>query len=172
MKQSAAGSLAVLALGSNLPSRPRWLDVARAAIEGAGIEVLATTPRWNTVPIGTVSQPDYLNQLLLVAGRRRGAEWLELVRAVEARAGRRRGLPKGPRTLDLDIILIQDESWATAELQVPHPGLLNRPYLLRGSALLVPDWIHPEEGLSMTELAWRGLTGCWALGDPAVGSSG
>ena len=166
MNLTAGGSLAVLALGSNLRPRERWLDVALALFQEQGVEVMAATPRWNTAPIGAISQPDFLNQLLLVRGRRRrrGLGWLQLAREAESRAGRRRGVPKGPRKLDVDVILIEGESWDSPELTVPHPGLLTRPYLLRGAAQLAPDWIHPAEGRSIAELAQRRLTGSWAGG--------
>ncbi len=164
MNLTAGSSLAVLALGSNLRPRERWLDVALALFQEQGVEVMAATPRWNTAPIGAISQPDFLNQLLLVRGRRRGLGWLQLAREAESRAGRCRGVPKGPRKLDVDVILIEGESWDSPELTVPHPGLLTRPYLLRGAAQLAPDWIHPAEGRSIAELAQRRLTGSWAEG--------
>jgi 7,8-dihydro-6-hydroxymethylpterin-pyrophosphokinase len=63
----------------------------------------------------------------------------------------------------VDIILIERQSWETEELTVPHPGLLTRPYLLRGAAELVPDWSHPVLGISIRELARQLLTGSWAL---------
>ncbi|MGC2192128.1 MAG: 2-amino-4-hydroxy-6-hydroxymethyldihydropteridine diphosphokinase [Candidatus Dormiibacterota bacterium] len=158
---------AVLALGSNLAPRARWLDLALDVLEEEGATVLASTPRWNTAPIGALPQPDYLNQLLLVQGLFGGLGWLELAHAAEARAGRRRGVVGGPRTLDVDVVLIGGERWDSPDLTVPHPGLLHRPYLLRGSSQLVPDWIHPAEGLSISELARRDLTGSWAWADPA-----
>lgn len=172
MSQPAGSSQAVLALGSNLPPRGRWLDLALDFLGEEGIRVIATTARWNTTPLGPVPQPDYLNQLLLVRGPRRGLGWLDLAQAAEVRAGRRREVSKGPRTLDVDVILIESESWDSPELTVPHPGLLQRPYLLRGAAQLVPDWTHPLEGLSIAELARRDLTGCWAWVDPARSGAG
>ncbi|HVB14322.1 MAG TPA: 2-amino-4-hydroxy-6-hydroxymethyldihydropteridine diphosphokinase [Candidatus Dormibacteraeota bacterium] len=168
MKTAAAteGSQAVLALGSNLPRRAAWLDLALTVFKEEGVAVIGSTPRWNTAAIGTVAQPDFLNQLLLVRGPRQGQGWLQLAQAAEARAGRRRGVPKGPRTLDVDVILIEGESWDSRELTVPHPGLLQRPYLLRGVAQLVPDWIHPIEGIPIAALARRHLTGSWAWREP------
>lgn len=166
MNRPDGSSQAVLALGSNLASRSRWLDLAIEFLEEEGLPVVATTPRWNTAPIGPVSQPDFLNQLLLVEDRRQGMGWLELARAVEARAGRRHSVSQGPRTLDVDVILIQGESWDSPEFMVPHPGLRRRPYLLRGCGLLVPNWIHPSEGLSIEHLARRELRGSWSWAPP------
>ncbi|MGC1908886.1 MAG: 2-amino-4-hydroxy-6-hydroxymethyldihydropteridine diphosphokinase [Candidatus Dormiibacterota bacterium] len=172
MSSLARSSQAVLALGSNLEPRTHWLDLAVDLLHEVGVQVLASTPRWNTIPIGALPQPDYLNQLLLAQGPLHGPGWLELAQAAEGRAGRRREVPKGPRTLDVDIILIEGESWTSPELTVPHPGLLHRPYLLRGAAQLVPDWIHPSEGISMAVLARRDLSGSWAIDPPTVSGSG
>lgn len=152
----------MLALGSNLAQRTAYLDLALQVFAEEGVPVLASTPRWNTVPIGTLPQPDFLNQLLLVEGSRSGRGWLELAHLAEERSGRRRLLAKGPRTLDVDVILIEGEQWDSPELTVPHPGLLLRPYLLRGARLLVPDWRHAGEGLSIRDLAERHLNGIWA----------
>lgn len=164
---------ALLALGSNLPPRDHWLDLALAHFRQAEVEVVGQGPRWNTLPVGTLAQPDFLNQLLLLRGRLGGLGWLRLAQDAEARAGRRRLVPKGPRTLDVDVILIQGQRYRSPELTVPHPGLLARPYLLRGAAQLVPDWIHPDAGLSIGELARRRLVGSWANPDrPATGVDG
>ncbi|HVC38622.1 MAG TPA: 2-amino-4-hydroxy-6-hydroxymethyldihydropteridine diphosphokinase [Candidatus Dormibacteraeota bacterium] len=157
-------SRAVLALGSNLPPRPEWLEVALSVLAESSVEVVARTPRWHTRPIGEVAQPDFLNQLLLAEGLQQGREWLELAQRAEDRAGRSRSVPKGPRRLDVDLILIEDEHWESADLTVPHPGLLLRPYLLRGAAQLVPTWVHPVEGQTIAALARRLLTGSW--GEP------
>jgi 2-amino-4-hydroxy-6-hydroxymethyldihydropteridine diphosphokinase len=154
---------AVLALGSNQPPREAFLDLALSEFEEHGTEILAAGPRWNTAPVDAPAQPDFLNQVVLLRGPRSGLGWLELAQAAEARAGRRRVVDRGPRTLDVDVILIEDEHWDTPDLHVPHPGLLIRPYLLRGTALVVPDWIAPDQGRTIMELARQRLTGSWAL---------
>ncbi|MGA8206823.1 MAG: 2-amino-4-hydroxy-6-hydroxymethyldihydropteridine diphosphokinase [Candidatus Dormiibacterota bacterium] len=154
---------AVLALGSNQPSRGSFLDLALTEFQEQGTEILAAGPRWNTAPIDGPAQPDFLNQVVLLRGPRSGPDWLELALGAEARAGRRRGIDRGPRTLDVDVILIEDERWDTPDLRVPHLELLTRPYLLRGTALLVPEWIAPEQGLTIMELARQRLTGSWAF---------
>jgi 2-amino-4-hydroxy-6-hydroxymethyldihydropteridine diphosphokinase len=154
---------AVLALGSNRGPRERHLDLALKVFKDRQVVILAAGPRWNTAPLDAPAQPDFLNQVVLVQGSLSGLDWLELAQAAEARAGRRRGIERGPRTLDVDVILLEDESWDTPELVVPHPGLLTRPYLLRGADLVAPDWIVPGQGMTVTELARERLTGAWVL---------
>ncbi len=154
-------TLAVLGLGSNLPLRERWLDLASAVIGRAPATILRATPRWNTIPRGAPPQPDYLNQLLLVRGPWGGLGWLELARRAEAAAGRRRMVSKGPRTLDVDVVLVEGEASSGPELRLPHPALLERPHLLAGAAALVPLWTLPDGPMPLAELAAERLGGCW-----------
>jgi 2-amino-4-hydroxy-6-hydroxymethyldihydropteridine diphosphokinase len=157
------GTKALLALGSNLAPREAWLDLGTTVLVEAGAGLLGSSPRWHTSAVGAPPQQDFLNQVLLLRDLRSGPQWLALAHTAEGRAGRRRSVPHGPRTLDVDVILIAGESWESEELTVPHPGLLTRPYLLRAAADLVPDWSHPALGTSMRELARQLLTGSWAL---------
>lgn len=156
---------AVLALGSNQKPRKEFLDLALTELQDRGIELLAAGPRWNTAPVDAPPQPDFLNQVVLVRGSRSGLGWLELAQAAEARAGRRRGIAQGPRTLDVDVILIEAEHWDTPQLRVPHHALMTRPYLLRGTALVAPEWVPPGQELTILALARQRLGGSWALGD-------
>jgi 2-amino-4-hydroxy-6-hydroxymethyldihydropteridine diphosphokinase len=156
---------AVLALGSNLNPRAVFLDLALTEFQDQGIELLAAGPRWNTAPVDAPPQPDFLNQVVLVRGPRSGLGWLELAQAAEARGGRQRGIGQGPRTLDVDVILIEGEHWDTSELRVPHHGLMTRPYLIRGTALVAPDWIVPGQGKTILALARQRLGGSWAWAD-------
>jgi 2-amino-4-hydroxy-6-hydroxymethyldihydropteridine diphosphokinase len=156
------GSLAVLGLGSNLPDRERWLDLGTSALLGPAVELVCATPRWNTVPRGAPPQPDYLNQLLLLRSELGGSEWLLRAEAAELLAGRRRGVAKGPRTLDVDVLLVEGERSATPRLTLPHPAILERPHLLAGAAAMVPSWRLPGYDMPISEIARMRLEGCWA----------
>ncbi|MGC1184803.1 MAG: 2-amino-4-hydroxy-6-hydroxymethyldihydropteridine diphosphokinase [Candidatus Dormiibacterota bacterium] len=162
MSTLRGNSAAVLALGSNLPPRNHWLDLALAQLGAEEVQLVAATSRWHTAAIGSVPQPDFLNQLVLVEAARQGLDWLALAQTLEVRAGRRRAIPQGPRTLDVDVILLGGQVWASAELTVPHPALLERPYLLRGVADLVPDWLLPGDGRALATVARDVLVGSWA----------
>jgi 2-amino-4-hydroxy-6-hydroxymethyldihydropteridine diphosphokinase len=152
---------AVLALGSNLGWRERNLDEAAARLAAAGVRVLAATPRWNTAPIGAPPQPDYLNQLVLAEGRPDPWGWLAV--AQEAEGERRRLIAKGPRRLDVDVILVEGEESSDPRLVLPHPALGQRPYLLRGAALLAPEWTLGRGGPRVLELAREVLPPDWRL---------
>ncbi len=153
---------AVLALGSNLQPRDWWLDQGTATLVAEGGRALRLTPRWNTRTVGGPPQPDYLNQLLLLEGRLDGRGWLRVAQLAESLAGRRRSVLKGPRRLDVDVILVEAEEVATPDLVIPHPALLERAYLLAGAASLVPLWIVGREGLSLLQLAEQRLPPLWA----------
>ncbi len=155
---------ALLALGSNLGPRERNLDLAWTHLAEAGVRVLAATQRWNTAPIGAPPQPDYLNQLLLAEGR--PDPWGWLVAAQEAEGERSRLIDKGPRRLDVDVILVEGEESSDPRLHLPHPALLERPYLLLGAALLVPRWRVGRGGPAILEVARKSLPPGWCLDLP------
>ncbi len=134
------------------------------------MELQSASPRWNTAPIGAAPQPDYLDQLLLLRGTLEPLGWLRAARAAEAAAGRLRSLAAGPRTLDVDVILVEGESREGPELILPHPALLTRPYLLLGAAALVPDWRLPGSGRTLAELARARLAGPWRPPAPRGGA--
>ncbi|NNM96896.1 MAG: 2-amino-4-hydroxy-6-hydroxymethyldihydropteridine diphosphokinase [Candidatus Dormibacteraeota bacterium] len=152
----------MLALGSNLDPRGRWLDHARETLHELGAVELASTPRWNTLPVGGPPQPDFLNQMLLVQGRWDGWGWLRVAQLAEIRAGRVRSVDKGPRRLDVDVILVAGVAISSPELSIPHRALLDRPFLLAGAAALVPHWTPPGWHATIGELASARLRRAWA----------
>ena len=163
---------AVLSLGSNLGARDRWLTLATQSLERSGARLLASTPRWNTRPRAAPPQPDYLNQLLLMDAPLDGLGWLALAEEAENSAGRLRSVPKGPRTLDVDVVLVLGETAAGPRLSLPHPALFDRPHLLAGAAALVPEWHPAGSDLSVIEIAREQLTGSWARPVPIRGAAG
>lgn len=158
----SAPTQAVLALGSNLQPRAGWLERAGDTLKELGAVVLASTPQWNTFPVGGPPQPDFLNQLLLVQGPWDGWGWLRVAQLTEARAGRLRSVHKGPRRLDVDVVLVGALAISSPELSIPHPALLERPFLLAGAAALVPHWSPAGWGPELAELAAARLRGAWA----------
>ena len=168
----AKGRLVVLGLGSNLPDRERWLDLGTSALIGPGVRLVKTTPRWNTAPRGAPPQPDYLNQLLLLRANLGGGDWLLRAESAEQLAGRRRGVAKGPRTLDVDVLMVEGELSDTPRLTLPHPAILERPHLLAGAAALVPSWRLPGYDLPLSEIAKMILRGSWEWRAALTGGGG
>lgn len=128
-----------LALGSNLGDRAAQLELAARLLEEAGVHVLRASPVIETEPFGVTDQPRFLNQVLEVEWAGSARELLAVAKAVERRAGRRPRRRWGPRELDVDILLLGDERIDEPDLQVPHPGLWERDFVLRPLAALRPD---------------------------------
>lgn len=146
-------SIAYVAIGSNIaPFRqiPRCLDLLHG-IPASG--VCAESSWYRTRPWGIETQPDFIN---LVVGLRTRLSPLGLLRetqGIEVKLKRRRGLKNGPRTIDLDILLFGQLILKESHLQVPHPGLLLRDFMLTPLIEIAPDAVHPEHGLPVSQLA-------------------
>jgi 2-amino-4-hydroxy-6-hydroxymethyldihydropteridine diphosphokinase len=119
---------AVLSIGSNLGDRAAALQ---AVVEAFRPWLVAVSPVYETEPWGPVPQDDYLNAVLLVRDDGAGPrEWLERARAAEHAAGRTRDVRWGPRTLDVDVIAVDDVLSADPELTLPHPRAAERAFVL------------------------------------------
>ncbi|MFL5487482.1 MAG: 2-amino-4-hydroxy-6-hydroxymethyldihydropteridine diphosphokinase [Gemmatimonadaceae bacterium] len=129
--------VAYIALGSNLGQREVFLAQARRAIsELSRTRVLAETDAEETAPIGPVAQGPFLNQMIAIETELSPHDLLAELQRIEADAGRVRAERWGPRTLDLDIVLFENQSIRAPGLTVPHPELSNRHFWLRELATL------------------------------------
>ncbi|HEY4671996.1 MAG TPA: 2-amino-4-hydroxy-6-hydroxymethyldihydropteridine diphosphokinase [Gemmatimonadaceae bacterium] len=129
--------VAYIALGSNLGQREVFLAEARRAIAGLDLtRVLAQTDAEETEPIGPVAQGPFLNQMVAIETELSPQDLLAALKQIELAAGRVRSTRWGPRTLDLDIVLFENQSVQDPELTVPHPELSNRAFWIRELAEL------------------------------------
>ncbi|MEM9561318.1 MAG: 2-amino-4-hydroxy-6-hydroxymethyldihydropteridine diphosphokinase [Actinomycetota bacterium] len=126
---------AYLGLGSNLGDRRATLRQAVAAIP----EVVAVSPVYETDPVGGPEQGAFLNIVVELETRRSPRELLELCRELEAAAGRVRVVRWGPRTLDVDVLLVGEESVDEDDLTVPHPRMAERNFVVVPLLDLAPD---------------------------------
>jgi 2-amino-4-hydroxy-6-hydroxymethyldihydropteridine diphosphokinase len=123
---------AYLALGSNLGEREANLEFARTELPTAGVHIVAVSSVEETEPFGGVAQPMFLNQVLEVDTDHPPGALLRVCKEIESRAGRRPGGERwGPRELDIDILLYGHLKIDSPELQIPHPELVRREFLLR-----------------------------------------
>ena len=129
--------VAYVALGSNLGQREVFLAQARRSIaELPDTRVLGETSVEETAPIGPVQQGPFLNQMIAIETELSPKSLLRELMKIEAAAGRVRETRWGPRTLDLDIVLFENQSISAPDLKIPHPELSNRPFWLRELAEL------------------------------------
>jgi 2-amino-4-hydroxy-6-hydroxymethyldihydropteridine diphosphokinase len=155
--------LAAIALGSNLESRfgdrAENLREAVRRIEALG-EVRAVSSFYDTEPVGYREQPRFLNAAMLLKTELGPRELMRGLLGVERAMGRIRGgrereggaVPKGPRVIDLDLLLYGDWVLWAEELMLPHPRMEERRFVLEPLAEIAPEWVHPVLGATVREL--------------------
>lgn len=135
---------AVIALGSNMGDSEGFLNGAVQAFRESRYfrHVQVSDFLW-TKPYGYTEQADFLNGVVLCETVYSPHALLDVLQAAEQRAGRERKLHWGPRTLDLDLIFYEDKIISDARLQVPHPGVQDRAFVLAPLVQLAPYYWHP-----------------------------
>lgn len=138
-----------LGLGSNVGDRRATLDSGICALEAPDLHVLRISPVYETEPQGLREQEWFLNLVVEAETTLFPRQLLQRIRRVERSFGRKRGVPNGPRTLDIDILFFARSTIHTLDLQVPHPRYAERRFVLAPLADLAPDWRDPLTGKSM-----------------------
>lgn len=146
-QQRSAETVAYIALGSNVGDREGTLHSAIAALRELG-SVDATSSFYETAPVGLVEQPDFLNAVVALRTALPPQELMTALLRVEQQHGRDRSasVPKGPRTLDLDLLSYGDIVMETPTLMLPHPSLAERRFVLVPLTEFAPQWRHPVSG--------------------------
>jgi 2-amino-4-hydroxy-6-hydroxymethyldihydropteridine diphosphokinase len=142
-----------IALGSNLGNREDYLRSAMAALGQLG-EVKAVSSFYETEPVGTVPQPDFLNAVVELWTALPPEQLLTALLRIELEHGRDRntGPPKGPRTLDLDLLSYGALVLKMPLLTLPHPALVERRFVLAPLAEIAPRWRHPISGKTAMQM--------------------
>ena len=140
-----------LALGTNLGDRVANLQAAREAL-APQIRVLQESPIYVTPPWGYLDQPDFLNQVIEVETVLHPIPLLHLLKDIEAKLGREATFRNGPRLIDLDILFYEQEVVEGEVLQIPHPRLQDRAFVLVPLNDLAPDFMHPVLHKSVREM--------------------
>jgi 2-amino-4-hydroxy-6-hydroxymethyldihydropteridine diphosphokinase len=143
-------STVYLSLGSNLGDREANL---RAALER--LHPQRVSPIYETEPVDYTEQPLFLNLVAELETSLTPRELLERTQAIERELGRVRGIPKGPRTLDIDILFYGDAVVREPDLEIPHPRLHERRFVLEPLADLAPGLRHPVTELTVREMLAR-----------------
>jgi len=121
-------------------------------LEATGIHILRRSSIYETEPQDLPHQPWFLNLVVEVETELFPRLLLARVQAIELGMGRKRVVPKGPRPIDIDILLFGNFVIGTRELQVPHPRISERRFVLEPLAELAPDLRHPVTGKTAREM--------------------
>ncbi|MCM3750099.1 2-amino-4-hydroxy-6-hydroxymethyldihydropteridine diphosphokinase [Paenibacillus pasadenensis] len=122
---------AYIALGSNIGDRSMMLASALQLLDGAeGVEVMQVSSVYETDPVGYADQPAFLNMTAALSTALEPLELLRLLLKLELELGRVREFRNGPRVIDLDLLLVDDVSLSLPELELPHPRMLDRAFVM------------------------------------------
>ena len=140
-----------LSLGSNLGDRAQNLEDAIARLRILG-EVPAVSSFYETEPVENVHQPWFLNCVVLLRTEKMPRQLLSAVMEIEQAMGRKRVVAKGPRTIDIDILLFGSFVVNVPSLTIPHPAMHKRRFVLQPLAEIAPTVRHPTLRRTAREL--------------------
>jgi len=140
-----------LSLGTNLGKRLDNLAQARALLLPE-VQVKKLSSVYETAPWGYLDQADFYNQVLLGETTLTPLRLLNKLKRIENILGRKQTFRYGPRVIDLDILFYESCIINTKRLQIPHPRLQERAFVLVPLVEIAPDFVHPQLGLTMQEL--------------------
>ncbi len=144
-----------LSLGSNVGDRAKNLRDAIAALAKVGVQVMRVSSVYETEPVDFLDQEWFLNMAIEAETELAALNLLQALRGIETRMGSKKLIAKGPRLIDIDILLYGDQVIDTPELQVPHPRMHLRRFVLEPLAEIAPSIRHPVSHLSATEMRAR-----------------
>ncbi len=144
-----------LSLGSNIGDRARNLQAALDRLAAPDLRVMRTSPAYETEPVEYTAQRWFLNLVVEAGTELLPMQLLLRIGRVERALGRVRTVPKGPRTIDIDILFYGRTIVRSASLEIPHPRMAERRFVLEPLADLAPDLRHPVTRKTIREIAGR-----------------
>jgi len=144
--------LVYLSLGSNIGDRELHLRTALEQIESPNLHILRISPIYETEPVDYADQRWFLNQVVEAETALFPFQLLAQTQKIERALGRVRTVPKGPRTIDIDILLYGKAVMHTPSLEIPHPAMAKRRFVLTPLADLAPNLRHPVTQLTVRQM--------------------
>lgn len=141
-----------LGLGSNLGDRRRNLEDAIARLDSPDLRVLRASSIYETEPRDVADQPWFLNQVIEAETSLFPRQLHARAKKIERELGRKPSRPKGPRLIDIDILLFGEAIVSMPELEIPHPRMTERRFVLEPLAELVPELRHPSTRRTIREM--------------------
>ncbi len=141
-----------IALGSNIGDRAENLRQAREQIAVPDLRVLRASSIYETAPRDVKDQPWFLNQVIECETDLFPRQLLARLQKIEKSMGRKRRIAKGPREIDLDILFFGDAVVKAPELEIPHPRIAERRFVLEPLAELAPEKKHPGTRKTVREM--------------------
>lgn len=145
-------STAYIGIGSNLGSREENCERAIKFLIENGITVVKRSSMFETEPWGVKEQPKFINMAVEILTALKPEALLHLLKNIEIEVGRLPASHWGPRIIDLDILLYDDLIIKTPELEIPHPHISERDFVLKSLAEIAPEKVHPVLKKSMKRL--------------------
>jgi 2-amino-4-hydroxy-6-hydroxymethyldihydropteridine diphosphokinase len=146
------GRLVYIALGSNIGDRAAMLARGIAALNAAGVRVLRQSSFYASEPVDAPPQAWFLNAVVEAETALMPRQLLRTLMGIEQALGRRRTIARGPRTLDLDILFYGSSVIHAPDLEVPHPRMEGRRFVLAPLAELAPGLRHPVSRKTVSQL--------------------
>ncbi|QLI82048.1 2-amino-4-hydroxy-6-hydroxymethyldihydropteridine diphosphokinase [Chitinibacter fontanus] len=147
-------TIAYIALGANLGDPSAQLrDALRLIAELPRTQLLASSSFYASAPVGYADQPDFVNAVCAVNTELSAPDLLAALLALELQQGRERSFKNAPRTLDLDVVLYGDEIIELPQLQIPHPRMHQRAFVLLPLLEIAPDAQIPGRGAATQFIA-------------------
>ena len=143
---------AYLLLGSNEGNRMLWMQKAMDLLSVSCGAIVSRSSVYETAAWGITGQPDFLNMVILLQTTKSPFELLAAIHTIEDTLGRQRDEKWGPRTLDIDILLNNNEVIETPGLIVPHPFIQKRRFTLVPLAEIAPDYVHPKLNKTINQI--------------------
>jgi 2-amino-4-hydroxy-6-hydroxymethyldihydropteridine diphosphokinase len=144
-------TIAYLSLGSNIGNREAHLREAERQLQSVG-RITAVSSYYETEPVDFTDQPWFLNCAVALETNLEPAELMKSILEIERAMGRERLQKKGPRIIDIDILLFSDIVLDSEEVTIPHPAMHERRFVLSPLAEIAPDTSHPKLNKTIPEL--------------------